>query len=45
MLDGLHAHRSADHLTRVFELAARARALADPGLAAGRMTEYLGALG
>jgi hypothetical protein len=45
MLDGLHAHRSADHLIRVFELAAEARALADPGLAVGRMTEYLGTLG
>jgi Protein of unknown function (DUF993) len=45
MLDGLHAHRSAGHLIRVFELAAEARALTDPGLAVGRMTEYLGTLG
>jgi hypothetical protein len=29
----------------VFELAAEARALADPGLAVSRMTEYLGTLG
>ena len=45
MLDGLHRRRPAEHLIRVFELAARARALADPALAVGRMTELLAALG
>ena len=44
MLDGLHRRRPAEHLIRVFELAARARALADPALAVGRMTELLAAL-
>jgi hypothetical protein len=44
MLDGLHRQRPAEHLIRVFELAARARALADPTLAVGRMTELLAAL-
>ncbi len=44
MLDELHRQRPAEHLIRVFELAARARALADPALAVGRMTELLAAL-
>jgi hypothetical protein len=44
MLGGLHRSRPAGHLIRVFELAAGARALADPGLAVHRMTEFLGAL-
>ncbi len=39
MLGGLQRRRPARHLTRVFELAAAARALADPELAAGRMGE------
>ena len=43
MLAGLERKRTAGHLIRVFELAAAAGALADPGLAAGRMTEFLGA--
>jgi hypothetical protein len=37
MLGGLQRRRPARHLIRVFELAAAARALADPELAAGRM--------
>ena len=44
MLHGLHRQRPAEHLIRVFELAAHARALADPTLAVGRMTELLAAL-
>jgi hypothetical protein len=44
MLGGLHRQRSAEHLVRVFELAAAARALADPALAVRRMTEFLGTL-
>jgi Protein of unknown function (DUF993) len=41
MVGGLQRHRSAEHLIRVFELAAAAGALRDPGLAVARMTEYL----
>jgi Protein of unknown function (DUF993) len=41
MVGGLQRNRSAGHLTRVFELAAAAGALRDPGLAVARMTEYL----
>jgi hypothetical protein len=41
MLGGLQNRRSAAHLVRVFELAAHARALADPELAVARMSEYL----
>jgi hypothetical protein len=41
MLDGLERKRSADHLTRVFELAAAAAALTDPDLAVSRMTAFL----
>ena len=41
MLDGLEHRRSAPHLTRVFELAAAAGALADPDLAVGRMAAFL----
>jgi hypothetical protein len=41
MLDGLERKRSADHLTRVFELAAAAGALTDPDLAVDRMTAFL----
>jgi hypothetical protein len=41
MLGGLQAQRSREHLIRVFELAAAAGALLRPGLAAGRMTQYL----
>ena len=41
MVGELQRHRSADHLSRVFELAAAAGALRDPVLAAGRMTDYL----
>ncbi len=41
MLGGLHERRSAEHLVGVFELAAAARALRDPHLAVGRMTEFL----
>ena len=44
MLGGLHRQRPAGHLIRVFELAARARALTDPALAVARMTEFLGTL-
>jgi hypothetical protein len=43
MLGGLERKRSAEHLTRVFELAAAAGALSDPGLAADRMASFLGA--
>jgi hypothetical protein len=43
MVGGLQRHRSAEHLIRVFELAAAAGALRDPELAAGRMTAYLAA--
>jgi hypothetical protein len=43
MLGGLERRRPAEHLIRVFELAAAARALADPELAAARMTELLAA--
>jgi Protein of unknown function (DUF993) len=41
MVGGLHEHRPAGHLSRVFELAAAAGALRDPELAVARMTEYL----
>jgi hypothetical protein len=41
MLDGLEHRRSTAHLTRVFELAAAAGALADPDLAVGRMAAFL----
>jgi hypothetical protein len=41
MVGGLQRHRSAEHLTRVFELAAAAGALRDPELAVARMTAYL----
>ncbi len=41
MLAGWQVRRSPDHLTALFELAARARALLDPDLAVARMTEYL----
>jgi hypothetical protein len=41
MLGGLQRRRPARHLIRVFELAAAARALADPELAAERMTGLL----
>jgi hypothetical protein len=41
MLDGFQARRQAAHLVRVFELAAAARALRWPDLAAERMTAYL----
>jgi hypothetical protein len=43
MLGGLERKRSAEHLIRVFELAAAAGALSDPGLAVSRMTQFLGA--
>jgi hypothetical protein len=43
MLGGLQEQRTPEHLTGVFELAARAGALLEPGLAATRMTEYLAA--
>jgi hypothetical protein len=43
MLGGLQRRRSPEHLIRVFELAAAAGALLEPGLAAARMTEYLAA--
>jgi Protein of unknown function (DUF993) len=42
MLGGLHQARSAGHLVRLFELAATARALTDPLVAAERMTRLLG---
>jgi len=41
MLGGLQRHRPARHLVRVFELAAAARALTVPELAAERMTGLL----
>jgi hypothetical protein len=41
MLGGLQRQRSAEHLIRVFELAAAARALTDPELAVERMTGLL----
>jgi len=41
MLGGLQRQRPPRHLIRVFELAAAARALADPELAAGRMSQLL----
>ncbi len=41
MLAGFQRRRTAAHLTRVFELAAAAGALLDPGLAVDRMTRYL----
>ena len=41
MLDGLQRQRPARHLIRVFELAAAARALTDPELAAERMNALL----
>jgi hypothetical protein len=44
MLGGLQRHRPAPHLVRVFELAAAARALTDPELAAARMTGLLAAI-
>jgi hypothetical protein len=43
MLGGLQHRRTAEHLTRVFELAAAAGALLHPDLAVARMTEYLAA--
>jgi Protein of unknown function (DUF993) len=44
MLGGLQHRRPARHLIRVFELAAAARALADPELAAGRLSELAATL-
>ena len=44
MLGGLQRRRPARHLIRVFELAAAARALIDPELAAGRMGELAATL-
>jgi hypothetical protein len=44
MVGGLQRRRPARHLIRVFELAAAARALADPELAAGRMGELAATL-
>ena len=44
MLGGLQRRRPARHLIRLFELAAAARALADPELAAGRMGELTATL-
>ena len=44
MLDGLQRRRPAGHLIRVLELAATARALTDPELAAERMNELLATL-
>ena len=41
MVDGLETRRPAEHLCRVFELAAAAGVLRDPELAVGRMTQYL----
>jgi Protein of unknown function (DUF993) len=43
MLGGLEQQRTPDHLIRVFELAAGAGALLEPGLAVARMAEYLAA--
>jgi Protein of unknown function (DUF993) len=45
MLGGLQRRRPARHLIRVFELAAAARALTDPELAAERMTGLLATIG
>ena len=45
MLAGLQRRRPAEHLIRVFELAAAAGALSDPALAVDRMTGLLAALG
>ena len=45
MLGGLERRREPGHLIRVFELAAGAGALLEPGLAAARMAEYLAANG
>jgi Protein of unknown function (DUF993) len=44
MLGHLERRRAPGHLIRVFELAAGAGALLEPGLAAARMTEYLAAV-
>ena len=44
MLAGLQRQRPARHLIRVAELAAAARALTDPELAADRLTAYLATL-
>jgi hypothetical protein len=41
MLGGLQRRRAPEHLIRVFELAAAAGVLLEPGLAVARMTEYL----
>ena len=41
MLEGLQRKRPAEHLIRLFELAAAARALTDPPLAVERMTSLL----
>jgi len=41
MVGGLQCRRPAEHLSRVFELAAAAGALRDPELAVARMTAYL----
>jgi hypothetical protein len=41
MLAEFQHRRPASHLIRVFELAAVAGALLDPGLAVERMTRYL----
>jgi hypothetical protein len=41
MLDGFERRRPAEHLIRVFELAAAAGALTDPGLAVVRMGAFL----
>jgi Protein of unknown function (DUF993) len=41
MIGGLEGQRPAEHLIRVFELAAEAGVLTDPALAASRMTELL----
>jgi hypothetical protein len=41
MLDGFERRRPAEHLIRVFELAAEAGALTDPDLAVGRMSAFL----
>jgi Protein of unknown function (DUF993) len=41
MLDGFERRRPAEHLIRVFELAAEAGALTDPDLAVSRMSAFL----
>jgi len=41
MLGGLESRRTPEHLIRVFELAAAARALLEPDLAVSRMKEFL----